>query len=108
MTEESRLEEILFKGDLARRKRDRRFRTENLLGLQLPSVDVFNFDLVLRPTKPLIPETVVTDRCQQLDDVLEVLAPRPDVDDGGGQEAAGGEEQGDGPPRGGGVRQYSN
>ena len=52
---------------------------------------------------------MVTDRCQQLDDVLGVLVPRPVIDDqGGGQEAAGGEEQGEGPPRGGGVHQFSN
>ena len=60
LTEESRLDEVLFKGDLARQKRDRRIRSENLLGLQLPSVDVFNFDLVLKPTRPLIPDAVAT------------------------------------------------
>ena len=49
----------------------------------------------------------MTDRCQRLDDALDVLVPRQGADDEGGvQEAAGGEKQGDGPPGGGGVRQY--
>ena len=69
---------------------------------------MLNFDAILNPRRPQLPELVVTERCQDLDDALDrVLLPR--VDGGvGGQEAAGGEEQEGGPLGGGGVRQCDN
>ena len=84
LTEESRLGEVLEKGDIARQKRNRRKSTDDLLDVQLPSNEVFNFNLVLKPRKPLVPEWVVTDRCQCLDGALDVLVPRHGADDQGG------------------------
>ena len=41
--------------------------TEDDVNLHLPTQNVFDYKYVLRPRKPLIPEQVVTNRCQNLD-----------------------------------------
>ena len=117
LTEDSRLGEVVIKGNVAKDRRkkivavgplNKKIRKPDQIDVQLPCSSVLNFDAILNPRRPQLPELVVTERCQSLDDALDrVLLPR--VDGGvGGQEAAGGEEQEGGPLGGGGVRQCDN
>ena len=87
---------------------NKKIKKPDQIDVQLPSSSVLNFDSVLNPRRPLLPELVFTERWQFLDDAFDrLLLPR--LDGGvGGQGAAGGEEQEGGPLGGGGVRQCDN
>ena len=105
LTEDSRLEEVVQRGNVTRRKREKRSVYFAEMDLQLPSSRVSNYTLLLQPRRPQIPEAVVTGRCQNLEDALEVLHGR---DEDIVQGAVGGEGPRGGQPEGDGARQYYN
>ena len=73
LTEDSRLEEVVQKGHVARRNREKRTPPRTEIDIHLPSVEVFNYSTLLQPRKPLVPEAVMTEKCQNLENALENL-----------------------------------
>ena len=70
LTETSNLEEIIIKGEHVKQKRSI---LRNPSEIVLPSSSVHNFNEVLVPSRPLIPELVQAGQCQFLDLALQHL-----------------------------------
>ena len=90
------------RGNVEKRKRENKSVPFAGMDLQLPSSRVSNYTFLLQPRRPQIPEAVVTGRCQNLEDALEVLH-------GGDEGIVQGAVEGEGPrgvqPEGDGARQ---
>ena len=112
LTEASNLDEVVKKGEQSKKKRNTT-RVRDPAEISLPSSFAQNFDDVLLPRRPIVPEQVQTDTWQFLESALNnlPLVPRPGVREedvaacGGGDDGGTGDE-GDGPPEEGGVRQF--
>ena len=107
LTEDSRLEEIVQKGKVAKSKRKKRSVPMAEMDLQLPSSKVLNYTFLLQPNRSLVPEAVVMEKCQNLEAALEGLHFQEGVGDSV-QGAVGGEDPGGGRSEGDGARQCHN
>ena len=74
LTETSNLEEIINKGQHSRTKR---VILRHPSEIELPSSSVHNFNSVLNPTRPILPELVQAGQRQLLDLALQRLHTRP-------------------------------
>ena len=108
LTETSNLEEIINKGEHSRKKR---VILRDPSDIELPSSSVHNFNSVLNPTRPFLPELVQTGQCYLLDLALQQLhtqhQPEPDgpeVDDLVGKEDGDVEDRGEEDAEEGAVR----